>query len=49
MGEGEADGVGQTMAGPLGQRHLRCVVIGMQRIRHGVDVRIVRKLAIERP
>src|SRR5436309_3302317 len=49
MGESEADSRGKAVSGALGQRHLGAVVIGVQRIRDGVDIRVVRILAVERP
>src|SRR5262249_36273904 len=45
----EANRVRQTVCRSLRQRDLSGVVVGVHRIRHGVDVRIVRILIVERP
>ena len=49
MSQREADRGRQSVRGALRQRHLRSVVIGVQRIRHGVDVRVVGKFVVKRP
>src|SRR5439155_4604838 len=49
MRKREADRRRKTLAGALRQCDLRAVVVGIQRVRYRVDVRVIRILAVERP